>query len=298
MPQGNKRVRKRNKKPGKRALAAMAVEQARLALLKEQELSATDVSTDSNISTDSAKKTDGDLPIDPRLTGVPTAYPASVRGAHISGTLPANAGSYAAVTGAIPPPALERHLFRPWHGDDLVTPSTLNNSRPAVSALTSQQDSDVAQQSSASSRSDRSEETPLQESSQTSDTSRSSAGPSPVALKQPASASSSSPPAPEENSTSGVDRTSKTRADRRYNPMAVGPSPSTPPRRSAFETLSAALEREGIGAKGSGGPASKGRRRLGLRKGHPSDGDDSESDGDPSGDQSGDEDYSPRNRRR
>lgn len=298
MPQGNKRVRKRNKKPGKRALAAMAAEQARLALLKEQELSATDVSTDSNISIDPAKKTDGELPIDPRLNGVPSAYPASVR-VHISGTLPANAGSYAAVTGAIPPPALERHLFRPWHGDDLVTPPTQNNSnQPAVSASTSQQDSDVAQQSSASSRSDRSEETPLQESSQTSDTSQSSAGPSPVALKQPTSASSSSPPAPEENSTSGVDRTSKTRADRRYNPMAVGPSPSTPPRRSAFETLSAALEREGIGAKGSGGPASRGRRRLGLRNGRPSDGDDSESDGDPSGDQSGDEDYSPRNRRR
>ena len=284
MPQGNKRERKRNKKLGKRALAALAAEEARLAREQQAKLRADANSNKNSDKNDTNNDGDKEALNESRLTGVASVYPP--RG-QVAITLPANAGSYAAVTGAIPIPAIDRQLFRPWQGvtsssietdSSLMSPSVSTLSGSASAGSASQQDVDAVQKTA-----------PLGESEQPHDKQSISEPPPsslrPTVLKLPQrSRGASQGSGSGERSSCGVQRSSKSRTSRVYNPIAVGPSPSTP-RRSAFETLAAQIEREGIGANGSGGPGSKTRKQLVRDRIRAIDDDDPDSESDPSGDE-------------
>ena len=277
MPQGNKRERKRNKKPGKRALAAEA---ARLA--REQELSASvssSTGSDQNDSNnDRSQEADADIPIDPQLVGVTTGYLAPMQVGHV--TVPANAGSYAAVTGAIPLPALDTQLFCPWRGGGPSSSSSTHDaSQPVTSALTAQEPAGNASQQTISSN--QSKEQPP-ESSLLPVASISPRHPSKLPSNFQGSGSTK-----DTSSHGGAQRSVKGRVDRRYNPTVAAPTPSAP--RNAFEALAAQIEHEGIGASGSGGPASRIPKRQpgrGIRSDI-----DSDSESDCDGDLSGDEDH-------
>jgi len=100
-PDGNKRERKRNKKPGKRALKAMEAEKLRQEAAEEAARNPPSPPPPPQ----KRPQAGSSMAIDPHVqpTMIPPA-PNYTRYGNI-GTVPATAGSYAAVTGAIPNPA-------------------------------------------------------------------------------------------------------------------------------------------------------------------------------------------------
>ncbi|KAF8511975.1 hypothetical protein JB92DRAFT_347311 [Gautieria morchelliformis] len=228
MPLGNKWARKRNMKLGKRALAAATNTEATRSEEAQSvggvpEPSA-DISADltkSAPNVHSNKSGDAEVAVEPPIMPV---HPAA-RPGRITGTLPADAGSYAAVTGVVKLPEINRQSYWPWPGDNSSTTSSIcddTSKSPSV----------------------RPQDAPNQAHDTSSTTDRPPSGNS---LLHPAALSS--PTQFEGGSCVGPQRSSSSRGSRRYPPMAVRPSPST-----CRSALSAQLAREGTGpASGTGG---------------------------------------------
>ena len=227
IPQGNKRERKRNKKLGKRALAA---EEARQARERQAKLSANvednNNSDENDADKDGANK-DKDVTNNSRLPGVPRK--------RVIVTLPPNAGSYAAVTGAITMPAIDRQLFRPWLGDTSCSSSSIGNDSIRMASSGSTSSGSISSGSVASASVEMENTIPC-ETEQSHDKQGTSERPPPkessqrlILSRSPMrSRAASRGSGSEEEANGGVHRTSKSRDSRVYNPNAVGANASAP----------------------------------------------------------------------
>ena len=301
-PQGNKRERKRNKKPGKRALAAMAAQAEHLASRKIDEQGGSPSPT-----AVSSPKTTSRIPIDPQLTSTTAVFPAALRGS--TGTLPANVGSYAAVTGALPAPApLNKQLYRPWGGSGPPSSTTLRMSASTVtlgSSLRGHHHSEASRPVGSAASGD-TELAPHATSvhkrspAPTTQPQLGEASPHPAffgsptrnhVVPTPLSRKSGSGSTEGSSSARGPVRSYSMRARRRYDPTAAPPGPQ-----NGFAALAAQIEREGTGATGTGGPglSAREKRDKGSNRRIHEDESESEEDDLPSGD----DEYRPSQKRR